>query len=126
MDSPAIIRRMPENRYLTHVEGIKMFIIAFMNAVLVEDFNEFIPHILLSTNNPKTSDTQFYLNIIKATQLNHKFYDLLISRWILACPLLLIFKGKSQHDDHLYNYIKEYISREDFDFLMSNSLNNKY
>ena len=23
-----------------------------------------------------------------------------------------------------YNYIKEYISREDFDFLMSNSLNN--
>ena len=124
LDSPAIIRRMPENRYLTHVEGIKMFIIAFMNAVLVEDFNEFIPNILLSTNNPKTSDTQFYLNIIKATQLNHKLYDLLISRWILACPLLLIFKGKSQNDDHLYNYIKEYISREDFDFLMSNSLNN--
>ena len=124
LDNPVVIRRMPENRYFSLAESIKMYVIAFMNAVLVEDFNEYISQILMSANNPRTSDTQFYLNIMKASQLNHKIYDLLISRWILACPLLLIFKGKSQHDDLLYNFIKGHIDREDFDFLMSNSLNN--
>ncbi|UTA66403.1 hypothetical protein [Emticicia sp. 21SJ11W-3] len=86
-------------------------IIGFMNSVLVEDFKEqsdFADE--LSLSNPRYSDVIFTNNLKKArAKLNESDLNLSFSKWILACPLLLVYL-KNQSD--LINLILEFSGYE--------------
>ncbi|HTR29184.1 MAG TPA: P-loop NTPase fold protein [Puia sp.] len=67
-------------------------VIAFMNAVLIEDAKENITKVDgLNINNTNHSDSTFVGNLQKMTI--HK-QNLVFSKWILSCPLLLCYLEK--------------------------------
>lgn len=74
-------------------------IIATMNAILIEDIRDNISvNLNISNDNPVSSDKYFIDNLKKIN-----FYQgekrLLFSRWMLSCPLFLLYLDYSKTDD---------------------------
>lgn len=64
-------------------------IVAVMNSILVEDAKENLENSKLSNNNPVESNQIFSLNLGKLTESEMK--NLHFSRWMLSCPLFLLY-----------------------------------
>lgn len=72
-------------------EYMHQHLIAFMNAVLVEDVRENVgANLNLSNDNPRRNNKIFIENLKKVNGCNAPV-DLYLSRWMLSCPLLLSY-----------------------------------
>lgn len=68
------------------------WIIAIMNSILVEDIAENAREIYnINNNNPLQKDTIFINNLKKINKNDNKSEDLNFSRWMLSCPLFLLY-----------------------------------
>ncbi len=77
-------------------------IIAFMNAVLIEDVRESLDGASssLNINNTNTDDGVFINNLKAIERRHHDSLDTLgFSRWILSCPLLLAYLRIEQNGE---------------------------
>jgi hypothetical protein len=73
-------------------------IIAFMNAVLIEDFRENAQEITnLNNNNSNYNNKIFSNNLDKAVKETRD--KTAFSRWVLSCPLLLVYLKKNSSED---------------------------
>lgn len=73
--------------------------VAFMNSVLIEElrfYSQPIPIHALNLNNPITSDTIFSQNLDKLNNIDLSQLILPLSRYFLACPLLLMYIKSSE------------------------------
>jgi hypothetical protein len=96
------------------------YILAFMNAVLVEDCRENANELAseLNLNNTNYKDNIFINNINKLIEKNEKgkvvkSTGLSFSQWMLACPLLLIYLRKDKIEGSLRTYCLDYLDTDD-------------
>lgn len=66
-------------------------IVIVMNSALVEDAKENLDKFTLSNNNPLEKNTIFIDNLKKVNQIYKEWKKIEFSRWLLACPLLLLY-----------------------------------
>ncbi|AZB10681.1 hypothetical protein EG344_18490 [Chryseobacterium sp. G0162] len=87
-------------------------LIAFMNAVLIEDCREnsnFASE--LNINNTNYSN-KIFINNLK-TILKKDFSELTFSKWILSCPLLLVYLKNDDNQSSNYNTSENTLNNED-------------
>ena len=85
-----------------------MQIIAFMNTVLIEDIRENNEEIAgLNINNTRLDERIFVQNLKVAQR--ETIRQTSFSRWMLACPLLLMYLRRESNDQY-YELLKTYIS----------------
>lgn len=100
-------------------EVFHAYILAFMNAVLVEDCRENANELAsrLNLNNTNYNDTLFINNINKLITKDDDKRDIVkseklsFSRWLLSCPLLLVYLNKNDKIKksirvYCYDYLK--------------------
>ncbi len=82
-------------------------IIAFMNAVLLEDARENVTHFSnFNNNNTNLSDAIFIANLTAASSGNFR-KNLQLSKWIISCPLLLNYlKLSSQLKEKIIHFTR--------------------
>lgn len=87
-------------------EAIHRRLVALMNAILIEDVKENMPKCdNLNINNAVSSDTIFTDNL-KVAIINKNKYDFSFSRWMLSCPLFLVYlKEELLVGENLINFI---------------------
>lgn len=75
-------------------------IIAFMNAILIEDVKENLPDFSnININNTNFDDNIFINNLKKVLNLKRDSYEQLkLSRWLLSCPLLTAYVREDEND----------------------------
>ncbi|MFL9839250.1 hypothetical protein ABS768_17215 [Flavobacterium sp. ST-75] len=103
-------------------EVFHAYILAFMNAVLVEDCRENANELAsqLNLNNTNYSDTLFIYNINKLITKDDDKKDIVkseklsFSQWLLSCPLLLVYLNKN---DKIKKSIRVYC----YDYLKNNN-----
>lgn len=66
-------------------------IVIVMNSALVEDAKENLDKFTLSNNNPLEKNTIFINNLKKVNEISKEWKKIEFSRWLLACPLLLLY-----------------------------------
>ena len=66
-------------------------IVIVMNSALVEDAKENLDQFTLSNNNPLEKNTIFINNLKKVNEISKEWKKMEFSRWLLACPLLLLY-----------------------------------
>ena len=93
------------------------YIIAFMNAVLVEDCRENASELAsnLSLSNTNYSDSIFVNNISKlidADTSKVKSANLAFSQWLLACPLLVAYLDKKEIKGYIGIFSDEFLFKE--------------
>lgn len=66
-------------------------IVIVMNSALVEDAKENLEKFNLSNNNPLEKNTIFINNLKKVNEISKEWKKMEFSRWLLACPLLLLY-----------------------------------
>ena len=66
-------------------------IVIVMNSALVEDAKENLDKFTLSNNNPLEKNTIFINNLKKVNEISKEWKKMEFSRWLLACPLLLLY-----------------------------------
>ena len=66
-------------------------IVIVMNSALVEDAKENLDKFTLSNNNPLEKNTIFINNLKKINEISKEWKKIEFSRWLLACPLLLLY-----------------------------------
>lgn len=66
-------------------------IVIVMNSALVEDAKENLDKFTLSNNNPLEKNTIFIDNLKKINKIYKEWKKIEFSRWLLACPLLLLY-----------------------------------
>ena len=66
-------------------------IVIVMNSALVEDAKENLNIFNLSNNNPLEKNTIFINNLKKVNKSSKEWVKMEFSRWLLACPLLLLY-----------------------------------
>ena len=66
-------------------------IVIVMNSALVEDAKENLGKFNLSNNNPLEKNTIFINNLKKVNEISKEWKKMEFSRWLLACPLLLLY-----------------------------------
>ncbi|MGY3055665.1 hypothetical protein ACVWYG_003886 [Pedobacter sp. UYEF25] len=80
-------------------------IIAFLNAVLIEDVKENIKNIQgFNINNTNLSDDIFVQNLQHLNRISH---SLAFSRWIISCPILIPYINLT---DKLFHVISEFVN----------------
>lgn len=73
-------------------EAMHRRVIAILNSILIEDMKENIRENLnISNNNPVSVDDLFIGNLKKANSKDDILKILIFSRWMLSCPLLLLY-----------------------------------
>lgn len=105
-------------------EAMHRRIVAMMNAILIEDIKENIKENLnISNNNPLASDKLFVLNLEKTNTEVVADERLKFSRWMLSCPLFLLYLDYSnlQFKEQLTRYIKG-TSEDSYDQLFEKSI----
>lgn len=95
-------------------------VVAFLNAVLIEDAKEFADDISGLNMSNTISDDRFF--IANLTRINTLEIDNQLSKWILCCPLLLVFLNIRQGDP-LYVALRLYV--EDLDLIIAQSIYEK-
>ena len=98
-------------------EVFHAYILAFMNAVLVEDCRENADDLAseLNLNNTNYKDDVFINNISKL--IDRKTYEgksksLHFSQWMLACPLLLAYLKKDEIKESIKIFCHDYLKNE--------------
>lgn len=116
-----------ENRETSKHLGDSMHrrIIALMNSILVEDVKENLWNkVILNINSPINSNEIFFRNIRKLNNLTDIDHKLSFSRWMLACPLLLLYLN--MENDHLLDIIttfsRGYIDSESIETIKTYSV----
>ena len=66
-------------------------IVTVMNSILVEDAKENLENSKLSNNNPLEKNTIFINNLKNVNKISKEWKKMEFSRWLLACPLLLLY-----------------------------------
>lgn len=66
-------------------------IVIVMNSALVEDAKENLEKFNLSNNNPLEKNTIFINNLKNVNKISKEWKKMEFSRWLLACPLLLLY-----------------------------------
>lgn len=98
-----------ENRETSKHLGDSMHkrIIALMNSILVEDVKENLwDKVILNINSPINNNEIFFRNIFKLNNLTDIGNKLSFSRWMLSCPLLLIYLNTE--NDYLLDTIAKF------------------
>lgn len=103
-------------------------IIAFLNAVLIEDARESLEGASFRLNiNNTNADDRLLINNLKAVvdTKNYRYHNLNFSKWMLSCPLLLMYLNNESIP--LFNMIHrysagEYIRHENITFSVYNLL----
>lgn len=96
-------------------EAMRRRIIAVMNSILIEDVKENVKDNLdVSNNNPISADDLFISNLKKVNAKDNIGDSLNFSRWMLSCPLLLLYLdySNSNFKDELTKYITNKITCE--------------
>ncbi|MRX41940.1 hypothetical protein GJU43_21895 [Flavobacterium sp. LC2016-23] len=98
-------------------EVFNAYILAFMNAVLVEDCRENANEIAseLNLNNTNYKENIFINNISKLIDKKSKktkSKKLLLSQWMLACPLLLAYLKKDKIKDSISIFCDDYLKND--------------
>lgn len=101
-------------------EYMHQHLIAFMNAVLIENVRENVADLKLSNDNPRGKNRLFIENLKKVNESDYKDSDNLgLSRWILSCPLLLAFL---EDDKQLIDALKNFGIRDIDSFISLKSI----
>lgn len=82
-------------------------IVIIMNSVLVEDAKENLENFTLSNNNPAEKDRLFIDNLKKINGASTDGTNLQFSRWLISCPLLLLYLKTPCSDISSYNDYRE-------------------
>ncbi len=78
-----------------------------MNSILVEDVKENLwDKVILNINSPINNNEIFFRNIFKLNNLTDIGNKLSFSRWMLSCPLLLIYLNTE--NDYLLDTIAKF------------------
>ena len=91
------IRRLDDNKksgeqYQKLGDAVHRRLIIIMNSALLEDAKEYLSICNLSNNNPREKDDIFIENLKKIIELeNNDVQNLNFSRWLLGCPLFLLY-----------------------------------
>ena len=89
------IRRLDDIKYEKLGDAVHKRLIIVMNSALLEDAKEYLPICNLSNNNPREKNDIFIENLKKITKLelgkNNDVQNLKFSRWLLGCPLFLLY-----------------------------------
>jgi hypothetical protein len=96
--------RSSENSKTRLGESFRRLVVAFMNAVLIEDIKENLVYVEgLNINNTNESPKIFIDNLSKLS--NESIKQLSFSQWILSCPLLSCYLQKDDPvKEHLFEY----------------------
>jgi hypothetical protein len=100
-------------------------IIAFMNAVLVEDIRENLPAIRkINLNNTNYSEIVFTSNMKNAMEVKGYQDNLRLSGWILSCPLLTVYlkPGDRESNYKLRQTLKEFCGGWEREVYFNNEL----
>lgn len=105
------IKEMKKNEMNKLGHAMHRRIIALMNAILIEDAREKITeNIGLNNDNPITSGNLFIENLDKINKANIDRDSLIFSRWMLSCPLFLLYIDKNL-DKNLENNLISFIGK---------------
>ena len=87
------IRRLDDNKKSGKLgDAVHRRLIIIMNSALLEDAKEYLSICNLSNNNPREKDDIFIENLKKIIELeNNEVQNLNFSRWLLGCPLFLLY-----------------------------------
>lgn len=113
------IRRLDDKKYdgdcQTLGDAVHRRLIIVMNSALLEDAKEYLSICDLSNNNPREKNDIFIDNLKKITKLeldkNNDVQNLKFSRWLLGCPLFLLYLNIDSLQTESGKFIKDLIKR---------------
>lgn len=123
----AMTNLVNSSRNLALGDLIHAQVMALFNAILIEDVRE-NTNILykLNINNTQSDDGIFVNNLKKVVDMGSEEADkLLFSRWLLSCPLLLVYMRKDdiQFVNNLSSFTNAQIEHTNFDRKFNQMLN---
>lgn len=87
-------------------------VVAFLNAILIEDVKEYMAESPgLNVNNTNSDNSIFYKNLEYVQQNENVFQELKFSRWMLSCPLFLPYLIP-ENVNKLYKFTKAEYAKE--------------
>ena len=92
-------------------------IVIVMNSAIVEDAKENLKYSNLNNNNPIESDKIFIENLQKLNVSSEDVNNLRFSRWLLSCPLFLLYLNCDKNKN-LLSQLSDFITKEYREFDM--------
>lgn len=111
------MRRLDDRTNCNLGDAMHRRIVIVMNSAIVEDAKENLKYFNLNKDNPIESDKNFIDNLKKLNLQDCDTKNLNFSRWLLSCPLFLLYLNHDKTED-LLNQLCNFITKEYREFDM--------